>query len=128
MTGTRSCDRGGADALLRVYQRASASGAQVRIAVTSPVVRRVLEAYGLDRLVSICPSGEAAIAARTPGVIALLPRPGPGREEGQARSRGWQRAGASCCFCRGRAAPSSRLAAASSQARAVAGTVPRHGC
>jgi len=87
MTGTVSCDHSGADALLRAYQRASASGAQLRIAVTAPVVRRVLEASGLDRLVSIYPSAEAAIAAGTPGVIPLLPRPGPGWEEGQARSR-----------------------------------------
>jgi anti-anti-sigma factor len=87
MTGTVSCDHGGADALLRAYQRASASGALLRIAVTAPVVRRVLEASGLDRLVSIYPSAEAAIAAGTPGVIPLLPRSGPGRDEGQARSR-----------------------------------------
>jgi anti-anti-sigma factor len=87
MTGTLSCDHSGADALLRAYQRASASGAQLRIAVTAPVVRRILDASGLDRLVSIYPSAEAAIAAGTPGVIPLLPRPGPTREEGRGRSR-----------------------------------------
>jgi anti-anti-sigma factor len=87
MTGTRSCDHSGADALLRAYQRASAGGAQLRIAVTAPVVRRVLEASGLDRLVSIYPSAGAAIAAGSPGIIPLPPRSGPGREEGQARSR-----------------------------------------
>lgn len=87
MTGTVSCDHAGADALLRTYQRATVSGAQLRIAVTAPVVRRVLEAAGLDRLVSVYPSAAAAIAAGTPGVIPLLPRPGPGGEEGQARSR-----------------------------------------
>ncbi len=87
MTGTASCDDAGADALLRAYQRATVSGAQLRIAVTAPVVRRVLEATGLDRLVSIYPSAAAAIAAGTPGVIPLPPRPGPGGEEGQARSR-----------------------------------------
>ncbi len=87
MTGTVSCDHSGADALLRTYQRASASGAQLRIAVAVPVVRRVLEAIGLDRLVSIYPSAEAALAAGTPGVIPLTPRPGPGRDEGLVRSR-----------------------------------------
>jgi anti-anti-sigma factor len=87
MTGTVSCDLSGADALLRTYQRASASDTELRIAVAAPVVRRVLEASGLDRLVSIYPSAEAALAAGTPGVIPLLPRPGPGREEGQVRSR-----------------------------------------
>ena len=78
MTGTLSCDHSGADALLRAYQRASASGTQLRIAVSAPVVRRVLDASALDRLVSIYPSTEAAIAAGTPGVIPLRPRPGPG--------------------------------------------------
>jgi anti-sigma B factor antagonist len=77
MTGTVSCDYSGADALSRAYRRASASGAQLRIAVTAPVVRRVLDASALDRLVSIYPSAEAAFAAGTPGVIPLLPRPGP---------------------------------------------------
>jgi len=50
-------------------------------------VRRVLEAAGLDRLVPVYPSSSAAVAAGTPGVIPLAPRPDPGRDEGQARSR-----------------------------------------
>ena len=39
MTETLSCDRSGAAALLRVHQRASVGGAQLRLAVTAPVVR-----------------------------------------------------------------------------------------
>jgi anti-anti-sigma factor len=92
MTGTLSCDRSGAAALSRAHQRASAGGAQLRVAVSAPVVRRVLEASGLDRLVSIYPSAEAAIAAGTPDVIPLLPRPGPGTGEGRAGSRRRRRA------------------------------------
>jgi anti-anti-sigma factor len=87
MTGTVSCDHGGADALLRVYQRASVSGAGLRVAVTAQIVRRVLDASGLDRLVSIYPSVEAAIAAGTPGVIPLVPRPGKGQGEDQVSLR-----------------------------------------
>jgi anti-anti-sigma factor len=87
MTGTLSCDHSGADALLRVYQRASVGGAQLRVAVAAPVVRRVLEVSGLDRIVSIHPSVEAAAAFGTPGVIPLTPRPGPVSGEGQAGSR-----------------------------------------
>ena len=88
MTGTLSCDRSGADALVRACQRAAAGGAQLRLAVTAPVVRQVLEDGGLDRLVSIYPSVEAAVAAGTAGVIPLLPRPGPGeRPEGSRRRR-----------------------------------------
>jgi anti-sigma B factor antagonist len=78
MTGTVSCDYSGADALLRAYQRASASGARLRVAVSALIVRQVLDASALDRLVPIYPSAEAAIAAGTPGVIPLRPRPGLG--------------------------------------------------
>ena len=87
MTGTLSCDRSGAAALVRACQRASDGGAQLRVGVTAPAVRQVLAASGLDRLVSIYPSVEAAIAAGAPGVIPLLPRPGPGQGERQAGSR-----------------------------------------
>ncbi len=66
MTTTVSCDHGGADALVRAYHRASVSGAQLRVVVVSALVRRVLSASGLDRLVSIYPSLEAALAARPP--------------------------------------------------------------
>ena len=94
MTGTVSCDHGGADALLRAYQRASVSGAQLRVAVTAQIVRRVLDASGLDRLVSIYPSVQAAIAAGTPSVIPLVPRPGKGQgeEPGLAASAAGRRA------------------------------------
>ena len=87
MTGTVSCDHGGADAVLRAYQRASVSGTQLRVAVTAQIVRRVLDASGLDRLVSIYPSVQAAIAAGTPGVIPLVPRPGKGQGEDQVSPR-----------------------------------------
>jgi anti-anti-sigma factor len=66
MTMTVSCDHGGADALVRAYHRASVSGSQLRIAVASPLVRRILTVNGLDRLVSIYPSLESALAARSP--------------------------------------------------------------
>ena len=87
MTGTLSCDHSGADALLRVYQHASVGGAQLRVAVTALAVRQVLQASGLDRLVAIYPSVGTAIAAGAPGVIPLLPRPGPGPGERRAGSR-----------------------------------------
>jgi PAS domain S-box-containing protein len=66
MTGTVSCDHGGADALVRAYHRASGNGTRLRVAVTAPLVRRILAASGLDRLVSIYPSLEAALAAGAP--------------------------------------------------------------
>ena len=66
MTATLSCDHAGVDAVARAYQRAVVSGTQLRLVVTALVVRRVLGVEGLDRMVSIYPSLEAAIAAGTP--------------------------------------------------------------
>ena len=66
MTATLSCDHAAMDAIARAYQRAAVSGTQLRLAVTAPVIRRVLGIEGLDRLVSIYPTVEAATAAGTP--------------------------------------------------------------
>jgi anti-anti-sigma factor len=65
MTVTVSCDHAGVDAVARAYQRAVVSGTQLRLVVTASIVRRVLAIEGLDRLVSIFPAVEAAIAAGT---------------------------------------------------------------
>ena len=62
MTGTLSCDHAAMDAIARAWQRAAVSGAQLRLVVTAPVIRRVLGIEGLDRVVSIYPSLEAAAA------------------------------------------------------------------
>jgi PAS domain S-box-containing protein len=62
MTGTTSCEHSGVEAIARACQRAGINGTQVRLAVTAPTVRRVLAIEGLDRLVSIYPSLEAAAA------------------------------------------------------------------
>lgn len=62
MTATTSCDHAGADALARAHQRAVLVGAELCLVVSAPVVRRVLAFSGLDRLVSVYPSLEAAAA------------------------------------------------------------------
>ena len=68
MTGTASCDHAGVEAIARAYQRAAIGGTRVRLAVTAPGVRRVLAIEGLDRMVPIYPSLEAATeAGREPG-------------------------------------------------------------
>jgi anti-anti-sigma factor len=82
LTGTVSCDAGGAEALLRACQGAAVSGGQLRVAVTAPAVRRILDASGLDRLVPVYPTVQAASAAGMPDVIPLPAR--PGREKGEA--------------------------------------------
>jgi anti-anti-sigma factor len=70
MTATISCDYTGADALLRARQRAVASGTQLRLVVTDRIVRRALGLSGLNHLISIYPSLEAAVAAREPTAAA----------------------------------------------------------
>ena len=69
LTATISCDHAGADALARGYQRAVASGTELRLVVTAPVVRQILSLNGLDRLVPIYPSLQAATAARAPATV-----------------------------------------------------------
>jgi anti-anti-sigma factor len=88
MTGTASCDQGGADALLHAYQRASGNGTQLRVAVTAQGVQRALDAAGLDRLISIYPSVEAAANAAEPAVvIPLAPRAARRQDHDQISSR-----------------------------------------
>ena len=65
MTSTVSCDHAAVDAIARACQRAAASGTQLRLVVTAPLVRRVLSIEGLDRLVAIYPRLDAAIAAES---------------------------------------------------------------
>ena len=87
MTATASCDHAAMDAIARAYQRAAVSGTQLRLVVTAPVVRRVLGIEGLDRLVSIYPTVEAATAAGTPRTKRSTSAsgrhpPAPGRRSG----------------------------------------------
>ena len=63
LAATLSCDYSGADALARACRRAVASGTDLRLVVIADVVRRVLSLTGLDRLISIYPTLEAAVAA-----------------------------------------------------------------
>jgi len=88
MTATISCDRAGADAVARAYQRAVVSRTELRLVVTSGVVLRMLGMTGVGRLVPVYPSVEAALAARSPvayspaASAALTPAgatPGPRR-------------------------------------------------
>jgi anti-anti-sigma factor len=72
MTDTVSCDHLAVEAVARACQRAAIGGTQVRLVVAAPGVRRVLSIEGLDRLVSIYPSLEAATAAGLePATLAL---------------------------------------------------------
>jgi anti-anti-sigma regulatory factor len=69
MTTTISCDHDGADAVVRACQRAVISGAKLQLVVATRSARRMLSLGGLgglDGLVSIYPSLEAAMAAGPP--------------------------------------------------------------
>ncbi len=75
MTAAASCDYAGAEALVRAYRRAVANGTQLRLVVPAEVVRHVLSGTGLDHLVSVYPSREAAIAVGLP--VAQASAAGP---------------------------------------------------
>ena len=88
MTATVSCDYTGGEAVIRAYQRGVISGTDLRLVVTAQIVRRVLSYNGLDRLVSIYPSLEAAQAVRAPAeVLGLVPGPASVRAGDQALLR-----------------------------------------
>lgn len=85
MTLTSSCDHGGADAVTRAYQRTVVNGTQLKLVVSAQIVRKVLEVNGLDRLVSIYLSLDAAMAGGSPAVvIPLVPRQVQANENGPA--------------------------------------------
>lgn len=74
LTATISCDYAGAGAVARAYRRPVSSGTELLLAVTAPVVLRALSLSGLNRLVSVYPSLQAAaLAARPPAPAAALP-------------------------------------------------------
>jgi anti-anti-sigma factor len=63
MSATASCDHAGVDAVARAYQQAAVRRADLRLVAPASAVRRVLAAQGLDRLVPVYSSVEAAEAA-----------------------------------------------------------------
>jgi anti-anti-sigma regulatory factor len=66
MSTTISCDHAGTDAVVRACQRAVISGAKLRLVVATRIAWQMLSLGGLDGLVSIYPSLEAAVAAGPP--------------------------------------------------------------
>jgi anti-anti-sigma factor len=64
LSRTTFCDLAGVSALVRAFGRASASDSEMRLAVTTLAVRRVLAITGVDRLLDIYPSVAASLAGR----------------------------------------------------------------
>jgi anti-sigma B factor antagonist len=86
MTGTASCDHEGAAAVARAHQRATASGTQLRLAVTTGAVQRVICLNGLDRLIPVYPCLDAAIAAAAPAATVPVTPWRDGRHTVQPRT------------------------------------------
>jgi len=78
MSAVKSCDPDVAGVVARVCQRAAASQAELRLVVSAPDVRGLVTADGLDRLIPVYSSLEAALAAGTPDGPAANDPPGPG--------------------------------------------------
>ena len=72
MTATTWCDHAGADAVVRAFQRAVVSGTELRLVATAEHVSRVFSLNGLDCLVCIYPSLEAATAASPPAEVLAV--------------------------------------------------------
>ena len=77
MSATIRCDHAGIDAVARAYQQAAVRRADLRLVATAPAVRRLLAAEGLDRLVLVYSSVEAAVAAGEPDALDALGHPAP---------------------------------------------------
>lgn len=63
MTATTFCDSAGITALVRAHRRAAANGATIRVAAAAPSVLRVFTLVGIDRLIDVHPSVDAALAS-----------------------------------------------------------------
>jgi PAS domain S-box-containing protein len=95
MSATVRCDQAVADAVGRAYLRAAADKTGLRLVICAPDVRRLISDQGLDRLVPMYMSLEAALAdgipdgsgagglRRPPGPAPWSPaQPEPGRRDG----------------------------------------------
>ncbi len=64
MSGTTFCDSAGVRAIIAAYQQAAATGTQLRLVATA--VLRIFTLVGIDKLIPLYPTLEAAIAGAPP--------------------------------------------------------------
>lgn len=72
MTATTFCDSAGITALARAARRAAATGATIRLVATAAPVLRVFSLVGIDQLINIHPTVDAALASlpgQTDGLV-----------------------------------------------------------
>ncbi len=62
LAGTTFCDSAGVTALAAAHRKAAAQGSEVRVVATTAPVLRIFELSGLDQVVSVFGSLEAALA------------------------------------------------------------------
>jgi anti-sigma B factor antagonist len=85
MGGTTFCDSAGVNALVRAHKRATANGSDMRLVVSAPAVRRVLDITGVDHLMDMYPSVAASLAgADQPGPDEKASPPHDGYREALA--------------------------------------------
>jgi anti-sigma B factor antagonist len=72
MTRTSFCDSAGVHAILGAYKRAEAEGGEVRLAVSSPAVRRILAITAIDRLLPVYATVADALAPLQPPASAPI--------------------------------------------------------
>jgi anti-sigma B factor antagonist len=94
MTRTRFCDSAGLTVLARAHTQAQARGGELRLVIPDDgPVSRIFALTGLDRVIPLFGSLDAALAprpatvlrslrARPPAVRGLARQPGPPRSEG----------------------------------------------
>jgi anti-sigma B factor antagonist len=81
-TKTAFCDSAGIATLIHAHRQAAATGAQLRVVITSTPVRRILEITGADQLLLVYSSMPGAQADRSqPPPSAADPAPDPERQE-----------------------------------------------
>lgn len=66
MSATVRCDQAGADVVAKAYLRAAARQAELRLVICAPDVRRLMSVEGLDRLVPVYASLDAALIGGQP--------------------------------------------------------------
>ena len=71
MNTTRFCDPAGVSSLVRVFEHARASGVEMRLAVSDPAVRHVLDITGADRVIGTYPTVPLSLMG------GPAPAPGP---------------------------------------------------
>jgi len=75
MAATRSCDHAGTGVLERVCRQAAGQGTALRLVVPARRIRRILALSGLDRLVPVYSTADAAqLGPQLPAVVVPLPR------------------------------------------------------